>query len=365
MPRTVLLPLLLFALLLGAAPAHAALPPLSADPDPRNGGRIVDASGREVLLRGVNTDVLSDAPVLGRIGSRTLESIGWNAVRIQLAWPRIEPLPGRFDDKHLDDVERLVDALASKGIYSVLAVQPRGLVPGGLPIAGARTPASYTVMLRRLARRFATQPGVAAFDVVDAHGSLAAMALSQIRAGENDAGATASPHLVFVGPSSIGAVTSDRAVVLAPRGTTVGALGSMRQAALGGAPVVVSEWTPGADAPAHQDAQNGLRLGSFASTPGLIDPRGPLSRAYVRAAPGRLEFSHYEEPRGHFAARGMASSSNTAPIEIFYPGAKHKGAKFRARGISGLKAAKVPGGGRMVTGIPRGRWSFQIGPSLK
>ena len=343
-----MLVLALLCAILAAAPAQAALPALAV-----SGDRIVDASGREVLLRGVNVDRLAEAPELGPLAPRTLAAVGWNAVRVKLSWARIEPVPGRADERHLADVERLVDALAAAGVYSVLAVQPQGLVPG-LPVRGARTPRQYAVVMRAVARRFAVQPGVAGFDVGDAPAGLAGEALAEIRAGERDGGAGA-PHLVFAAQPLAG-------TVYAPRVALADVLGGLRGAGL---PVVVAEWVPGADAARYQDALNGLRYGAFAATRGLVDPRGPLARAVVRAAPGRLDFSHYEESRGHFAARGVAPASNGAAVEIFYPQGKHRDARFRTRGLANLRATRLPAGARMISGIPRGRWSFQIGPGLK
>lgn len=337
------------------ASARAALPALGATDD----GRLVDATGREVLLRGVNADGLSEAPKLAPMTPRTLRAVGWNAVRVTLSWSKIEPLPGRADVKHFAAIERVVDALAAEGLYSVLAVQPQGLAPGLPPVVGARTSRQYALTMRALARRFAPQPGVAGFDIGDAPAGLALDTLNEIRAGERDAG-SAAPHLVFVAQPLPG----QPGVVYAPRVALADALGGLRTNARG-LPVVIAEWTPGADAARYQDALNGLRYGAFATPAGLVDPRGALARAYVRAAPGRLEFSHYEEPRGHFAARGVAPADNAAPVEIFYPQGKHREARFRARGIAGLRAVRMPGGARAVRGIPRGKWSFQIGPQLK
>jgi hypothetical protein len=299
MPGKAALLLALAALLFAPAVANAALPALYAQPDALNGGRIVDATGREVLLRG--------AELTGHVNRRVLQATGWNVVRV------------RLDARAIADAERLVDALAEDGIYSVLVLPE-------LPV-GLRT-------LDPIVARFATRPHVIGFE-----------------------GYPASGKLLF---NPLGASTTG--LVYAPPAASTDALEAVRRSSAG-APVVVS-WRPSADVGRFQDAVNGLRLGAIATVAGAIDPRGPLARAYVRAAPGRLEFSHYEEARGHFAARGVASGANQAPIEIFYPGAKHREARFRVRGVYGLRAARTPGGGRLVTGVPRGKWSIQIGPRL-
>ena len=112
---------LLAALLLGAAGLLAAcvpgvppapgkdasafrLPALHAAPDPVNGGRILDAGGREVLLRGVNVNAYADYwayspslfvayPITADDADR-MAAIGWNCVRLLLSWSRVEPQPG-------------------------------------------------------------------------------------------------------------------------------------------------------------------------------------------------------------------------------------------------------------------------------
>ena len=291
MPRKALFPLLLLALLLGAAPAHAALPALRTD-----GDRVVDAAGREVLLRG--------AELTGTASRRVIQATGWNVVRVRLSVTK------------LVQAERLVDELAEDGIYTILVLPdaPLGLAP--------------------ITDRFAQRPHVLGFAGLPATGKLLFNPV-----------AVASPGLVF-----------------SPSVDTADGLQAARAAA-GSAPVLVS-WPAAADPVRFLGAADGLRLGSIATGVGAIDPRGPLARAYVRAAPGKLDFSHYDEPRGHFATRGTAARTNTAPVEIFYPGAKHREARFRAKGLTNLRATRTAGGGRLVTGVPRGRWSFQIGPSL-
>jgi hypothetical protein len=253
---------LLLALL--AAPATAAptapatTPALHAD-----GARIVDASDRQVLLRG--------GEFAGPVDLRVVQAVGWNVV-----WLRL-PLPG------------VADGLTRAGIQ---VIQPKGLL-GALQLSPV--------------------PGI---------------------------GSVFSPVVA----------SADALQAAVARG--------------GGARPVVVTWPANVDPQRTQDALDGLGVGAIATGVSAIDPRGALARAYVRAAPGKLLFSHYEEAKGHFAAKGVAARTNAAPVEIFYPGAKHRGAKFRARGLGGLRAERTPGGGRLVYGVPTGTWSFQIGPSL-
>lgn len=287
-----LLALLIVALLATAAPASAELPALKAQ-----GARIVDSSGREVLLRGGELN--------GMTTRRAIQAAGWNVVRV------------RLDLRRLRQAGQLADALAEDGVYTVFV----------LPDA--------PLQLNDIASGFAKSPHVAGFVGLPVPGKL------------------------LFNPVPVGVA----GLVAAPEVASPGAMQGAREAA-GAAPVVIS-WPGLVEPAAFLGAADGLRVGAIATGIGTVDPRGPLARAYVRAAPGTLEFSHYDEPRGHFAARGAAAKANAAPVEIFYPGAKHRDARFRARGLSNLRATRLPGGGRMVTGVPRGAWSFQIGPKLK
>ncbi len=104
------------------------LPPLRAELDPA-GGRIVDARGREVVLRGVNVNALAEYWQYGAFPTTfafepadadRIAAIGWNTVRLLVSWSRIEPEPGVYDDAYLEQVERLVRLLARHNVYSVI-----------------------------------------------------------------------------------------------------------------------------------------------------------------------------------------------------------------------------------------------------
>jgi endoglycosylceramidase len=112
-----------------AAPATPRLSPLHAEPDARAGGRIVDARGREVLLRGVNVNALAEYwrgsrfrtvfPLARRDPAR-MAAIGWNAVRLLVSWSRIEPQPGTYDGAYLRRVRATARRLARHGIYTIV-----------------------------------------------------------------------------------------------------------------------------------------------------------------------------------------------------------------------------------------------------
>src|SRR4051794_27156150 len=112
-----------------AAGYRVALPALHAEPDPARGGRIVDAHGREVLLRGVNVNALADYwkgtelpttfPLAPEDPGR-MAAIGWDAVRLLVSWSRVEPEPGRYDEAYLDTVAAAAQALRDEGLYTIV-----------------------------------------------------------------------------------------------------------------------------------------------------------------------------------------------------------------------------------------------------
>jgi endoglycosylceramidase len=106
------------------------LPALHAEPDPLAGGRIVDAHGREVLLRGVNVNAFVEYwaydPSLfttypfGPEDADAIAGMGWNVVRLLLSWSRVEPAPGVYDEAYLDAIEAAVRTLEQRGVYTLI-----------------------------------------------------------------------------------------------------------------------------------------------------------------------------------------------------------------------------------------------------
>lgn len=255
--------------------APAPLLRLHAETDPARGGRVVDAAGREVLLRGVNVNALGDYwhgnrfPPTFPFGKRDpdmIRSVGWNVVRLVLSWSRVEPAPGRYDDGYLDAVAGIIEKLARRDIYTIvdmhqdawsatLAARPgeRCVAPltpnlgwdGAPPWAtfddgqphchqlsretspavsrawqaffsdrpgpgGVGIQTRFVDMWRHVARRFASNPAVAAFDVLNEPNAFGQPALSQlaavharafqaIRGGERDGDGFG--HIVMFEPS--------------------------------------------------------------------------------------------------------------------------------------------------------------------
>jgi endoglycosylceramidase len=126
--------------------------PLHAVPDAANGGRIVDASGREVLLRGVNVNALVEYWQYGKFATtfpltaadaRFIAGTGWNAVRLLVSWSRVEPAPGKYDDRYLAQVRDAVHLLASQGVYSIIDFHQDAWGPTLAAPAGTLCPAGF------------------------------------------------------------------------------------------------------------------------------------------------------------------------------------------------------------------------------
>jgi endoglycosylceramidase len=109
-----------------AASAGSRLPALHAAPDAGGQARIVDDAGRQVLLRGVNVNALAEYwkgtrfPTtfpLERQDPRRLRAFGWNAIRLLVSWSRIEPQPGRYDERYLARVRVTAARLIRQGLY--------------------------------------------------------------------------------------------------------------------------------------------------------------------------------------------------------------------------------------------------------
>lgn len=336
---------------------------LHAEPDPVEGGRVVDAEGREVLLRGVNVNALAeywkgtDFPTtfpLAPDDPERMASIGWDVVRLLVSWSEVEPEPGRYDEEYLDEAAAVVDELAAVGIYTIIDLHqdawgatlvgdpdapcPDGSEPAlgwdGAPewatLAGgesrcagggirelspavmvawraffADAPAPdgvgiqtrYVDMLGHVARRFAANPAVAGYDVMnepnafgdDQQVALSALyerALASIRAGE--AAGDGFSHLVLFEPSALWSSTGrgappafalDENVVYAPHIYTGGftdgpitaeafEIARQEAAGFGGAPVLSGEW--GAD----PDRAGGAGDGYFVEHQRLQDEFG-------------------------------------------------------------------------------------------
>lgn len=121
----------LLAVLVLAVPAVQARTPEAALRHLRvEDGRIVDGSGRTVLLRGVNVNQLGDyfqadpaVPAVLPFSRADLEQIaalGMTSVRLLVHWSLLEPEPGVRDEAYLDRIRRAVKWAGELGLYVVL-----------------------------------------------------------------------------------------------------------------------------------------------------------------------------------------------------------------------------------------------------
>lgn len=113
---------------------------LRAVPDPIDGGRIVDAAGREVTLRGVNVNSFAEYwevdPEFPTVRPFTetdadmIAGLGWNLVRLVLSWSLVEPQPGQYDDAYLDTIAGVIALLKDRGIYTIIDLHQDAWGPG-------------------------------------------------------------------------------------------------------------------------------------------------------------------------------------------------------------------------------------------
>jgi len=111
-----------------AAPAGAAATTRGAAASPHvaaSGDRhvIVDGSGRELLLRGVNSNALVQYPdyfrqtvPLRRADFDEMGALGFNFLRLPISWSLLEPRPDRFSRRYLRRIARAVALAESRGM---------------------------------------------------------------------------------------------------------------------------------------------------------------------------------------------------------------------------------------------------------
>jgi len=91
-----------------------------------NGRAILDSSGSQVLLRGMNVTGLlqardmSPGPVPTRGDFVAMAADGFDVIRIPVSWSRLEPGPGRFSAAYLAQIAAMVNEAAAQGIYSII-----------------------------------------------------------------------------------------------------------------------------------------------------------------------------------------------------------------------------------------------------
>jgi endoglycosylceramidase len=110
----------------GAPRAQAASPAgPAASPFTNTGTWITDASGRVVVLHGLNQvykipPYTPSADGFGDDDAAFLAANGFNAMRVGVIWAAVEPQPLTYDDNYLASIAQTVATLASHGIVSML-----------------------------------------------------------------------------------------------------------------------------------------------------------------------------------------------------------------------------------------------------
>jgi hypothetical protein len=93
--------------------------PLTVD-----GDRILDARGRQVILRGLQHHALQDVAYQGRavLSGDHEEIAGWGfrALRLSISWSRVEPVRGSYDEAYLDALQTELDLFQQAGLYAII-----------------------------------------------------------------------------------------------------------------------------------------------------------------------------------------------------------------------------------------------------
>ncbi|HOK89175.1 MAG TPA: cellulase family glycosylhydrolase [Candidatus Hydrogenedentes bacterium] len=108
-------------------------PPIRAE-----GSVMVDATGRQVFLRGVNVGNKSSADRHvtwpDQTDYLTLRHHGMTAIRYLIFWSAVEPRPDEYDEAYLDAVAREIEAITETGLLVILDAHQdlySEAIPGG------------------------------------------------------------------------------------------------------------------------------------------------------------------------------------------------------------------------------------------
>ena len=90
-----------------------------------SGRWLIDGQGRIVIIHGFNMINKLPPYTLSAAGFREedadiIQREGFNGVRVGVIYQAVEPSPGQYDDRYLDDIEKSVRMLAQRGIWSLI-----------------------------------------------------------------------------------------------------------------------------------------------------------------------------------------------------------------------------------------------------
>ncbi len=89
-----------------------------------SGSAILDASGRQVLLRGLQHHALQDVRYQGRElepgDYATIASWGFTTLRLAISWSRVEPVRGTYDAGYLEELRAALDLAHAAGLSVIL-----------------------------------------------------------------------------------------------------------------------------------------------------------------------------------------------------------------------------------------------------
>lgn len=88
------------------------------------GDRIVDSLGRQLILRGVQHHALQDVDYRGREvrpqDYGLMSELGFTTLRVAVSWSRIEPMPGRFDERYLAEIKDTLDRTHAASLHAIV-----------------------------------------------------------------------------------------------------------------------------------------------------------------------------------------------------------------------------------------------------
>jgi endoglycosylceramidase len=124
----------------------AAARPAAAQDLRASDGRIVDADGRTVLLRGINVNQLAEYaqnhpgfPTTLPLTEADLAGIaaqGFDVVRLLVSWSRLEPTPGAFDTAYVEQVRQAIRWAAAHDVAVVVDMHQDAWGPAiGTPVS--------------------------------------------------------------------------------------------------------------------------------------------------------------------------------------------------------------------------------------